>query len=350
MPTRLRRRRQSLGALLLVMLATLLGSPVLVVGQGSGATAPVPVGEETAAGPLRVRVLEVVTGQAATDLVVAADPTNSPPRDGITYVAANLRVRNTGERPVLLDNDDFAIVGASGIVRRFVGAQPPAPALDGPLDPGAARDGWVVLSAPTDETGLLLIFDSLALPGAWADRVLALDEGADLPAAPGPVEPNDAGADPAIPAGVGEPVVTADWGVELLDVAQGAAVFELVDYRTAALGIDDAVGADLDGTVWVALRIRVTNVGGDAGEGGVATHLPANAFALADAAGVPILDALVLTPPRPDAAGPYALGASRDGWVAFDVVPGGAYTVRFLPYPTLADDRDPRYLALPPIG
>lgn len=337
------RTRSGTWALSVLVLVLLLGPPAAARGQDL-AGVPTPLGEETDAGPLRLRVLDVVTGPEATERVVAASPTNGAPREGIGYVLVNLEVGNDGERAVPLDNDDFALAGASGLVRRFVGAQPPEPAIDGVLDPGATREGWVVLSAPDDETDLVLLFDSLALPGAWADRTLALEVGAALPAAPPLAKPNDAGTDPSAPAGPGTTVVTADWEIELLEAAEGEAVFDLVDYRTGALGVGDAVGEDADGTVWVALRLRVTNVGDGAGE---PAYLPANAFALADEAGEPILDALVLTPPRPDAAGAYLPGAAREGWVAFDVVPGAAYTLRFLPYSTLAADPDPRYFAFP---
>lgn len=334
---------------LVIALALLLGSPAQAGRQGADGEAPTPLGTEVGAGPLRLRVLDVVDGQAATDLVVAASATNSPPRDGITYVAVELRVRNAGEEGVVLDNDDFALFGVSGVVRRFVGAQPPEPALDGLLDPGASREGWVVLSAPTDETDLLLLFDSLTLPGDWADRVLALQEGATLPDVADPSGPNTVGTDPAAPADIGTPVVTAEWEVEVLEIVQGAAVFELVDYRTAALGIDDAIGADADGTVWVAVRLRVRYVGAGFGAAEMA-YFPSNAFALADGNGDPIPDVLVLTPPRPDAAGGYAGAASREGWVAFDVVPASGYTLRFLPYGILAADPDPRYFAFPSTG
>ena len=68
--------------------------------------------------------------------MLAATPTNVEPRDGTTYVAVNLSARNTGSQPLWLDNDDFALTGDSGLVWRFLGAQPPDPALDVTLNPG----------------------------------------------------------------------------------------------------------------------------------------------------------------------------------------------------------------------
>jgi hypothetical protein len=332
------------GAAVLVLLLLLLAAVVPAttragLAPGDSRAEPVPLGKEGAAGPLRIAVAAVVTGEEANARVAAVGPTNEQPRDGVGYVLVELRVRNAGERAVALDGGDFALSGASGLVRRFLGVEPPAPALGGIVEPGEEVGGWVAFAAPPDETDLLLLFDSLSLPGAWADRVFALEEGAAVPDASAPAAaPNDAGADAAAAAGLNAPVVTADWEVELLQVATGAEVFELVDYRTGALGLADAIGEDADGGVWVALRLRVTNVRG----GDEPAFLPPNAFALVDDGGRPLPDVLALTPPRPDASGAYFPGASRDGWVAFDVAPAyAAETVRFLPYAT---DPDPRYL------
>ena len=311
---------------------------VIAAAPGESRAEPVPLGEEAAAGPLRLRVLETVIGQEATDRVTAASPVNEAPREGFTYVLVNVHVVNDSDGPVVLDGNDFALTGASGLVRRFVGAQPPDPALDGTLEPGATREGWVVLAAPTDEQDLLLLYDSLSLPGVWADRVLALQDGATIADAAAPAAArNDVGVDPAAPASLGDAIITADWQIELLDVARGMAVFDLVDYRTGALGADDAI----DDKPWLALRVRVTNVR----VGGEPAFLPPNAFALVDEAGDPIPDVMTLTPPRPDASGGYYPGAAREGWVAFELPADASFTVRFLPYAATAADPDPRYLA-----
>ena len=351
MPARPIPRRHAPVAIAAVVILLLIGLPSLGWGAAGAArrmtsapflvapappgppSEPVPLGQEAAAGPLRLRVLQVIVGPEAVDLVAAASPTNDPPREGITYVLAEVRVRNEGDRPLSIDGIDFALTGASGVVRRFVGAQPPDPTLDGTLDPGTTREGWVVLAAPVDERGLLLVFDSLTLPGNWADRVLALEEGAAIPALSVPAAPNDAGTDPGAPAGLDTPIITEDWEIELLEVVRGAAVFDLVDYRTGALGPEDAANE----TPWLALRLRVTNVH----PGAEAAFLPPNAFTLADETGASILDVTTLTPPRPDASGAYYPGASREGWVAFEIPGDAPFTVRFLPYAT---DPDPRYL------
>jgi hypothetical protein len=283
-------------------------------------------------------VLEVVTGQAATDLVTGADAGNVAPRDGVTYVAVNVRATNAGERPVALDGNDFALTGATGLVRRFVGAIPPDPALDGVLAPGEARAGWIVLAAPVDETNLLLVFDSLTLQGRWADRVFALQDGAAVAGAEAPLaDPDQVAIDPADPVGIGQPFTTGQWQVELLEIATCLEVFNLSDFRVQALTEEDAV----DEAPWIAFRLRVANV--EAGD--EPSFLPPTAFMLVNADGETVSDVITLTAPRPDASGYYYPGAAREGWVALEIpdtyVATGLSLVRFLPART---DADARYL------
>ena len=154
------------------------------------------------------------------------------------------------------------------------------------------------------------------------------------------VDLNSAGSDPAAPLGVGEAAVTEQWAVELLNVVTGADAFNLVDYRTGALGVEDALAAD--GSLWVALQFRVTN----AAAGGSEAWFPTSAFVLADEAGNPVLDIATLTPPYPDASGGYYPGGIREGWVMFDVpVEYTASLVRFLPFAHTTENPDPRYFS-----
>lgn len=317
------------------------GTPMPASSVGLSRADPVPLGEEAQAGPVALRVQDVLIGPEAVAAVLDASPANLGPREGLTYVAVNVSARNTGSEPLWLDNDDFALTGDTGLVWRFLGVQPPSPALDLTLAPGESTTGWVAFGAPTEAGSLLMLFDSLELGGNWADRVLALQEGARIAdLAQRAATENQAGVDPAAPAGIGEAAVTNQWSVELLDVVSGGAAFDLVDYRSGALGVGDAVGED--GSVWVALRFRVQN----AQAGGALAHFPANAFVLVNEAGTPLLDIATLTPPWPDAGGDYFPGGMQDGWVMFDVPAGyTAATVRFLPYAHTATALDPRYIS-----
>ena len=310
-------------------------------GTGMSRANPVPLGEVAQAGPLEIQVLEVLAGPDAVTAVMGASPMNSEPRDGTTFVAVNLQVRNVGKNPLWVNNDDFGLTGGTGLVRRFLGALPPAPPLDQMIGPGEEASGWIALSAGVDEGNLLLLFDSVSIGGNWADRVLALQDGASVPdAAQRVAEVNSAGTDPAAALGFGEAAVTEQWAVEMIDVVTGADAFNLVDYRTGALGVEDAAGED--GSLWVALQFRVTN----AADGGVEAWFPTSAFVLAGESGDPVLDIATLTPPHPDAAGGYFPGGTREGWVMFDVpVEYTAALVRFLPFAHTTESPDPRYFS-----
>jgi uncharacterized protein DUF4352 len=310
-------------------------------GIGLSRANPVPLGEVVQAGPLEIQVLEVLVGADAVAAILGASPMNSEPRDGTTFVAVNLQVRNTGKNPLWVNNDDFGLTGDTGLVRRFLGALPPSPPLDQMIQPGEETTGWIALSAGLEETNLLLLFDSVSIGGNWADRVLALLDGAAVPNAEQRVAAvNSSGSEAAVPLGLGEAAVTEQWAVEFIDVVTGEDAFNLVDYRTGALGVEDAVAAD--GSLWVALQFRVTN----AAAGGAEAWFPTSAFVLADESGDPVLDIATLTPPHPDAAGGYYPGGTRDGWVMFDVpVEYTASLVRFLPFAHTTEDPDPRYFS-----
>jgi hypothetical protein len=314
-------------------------SPVANPAAGMSRADPVPLGASVAAGPVELQVRDVLVGPDAVEAILGAAATNEEPRDGSTYVAVEVSARNTGNAPLWLNNDDFAVTGNAGFVSRFLGAAPPAPALDLSLAPGESTEGWLAFGVPADESSLLLLFDSLTLEGTWADRVLALQDGARIPDLPQRVAAvNQAGRDAGAALGAGEPAITDQWSVELLEVVSGAPAFDLVDYRTGALGPGDAAGED--GSVWVALHFRIQNVQ----SGGAPAWFPATAFSLADEAGDLVLDIATLTPPRPDASGGYYPGAVRDGWVMFDVpVDYSAGIVRFLPDAHTAGALDPRY-------
>lgn len=310
-------------------------------GTGLSRANPVPLGEVVQAGPLEIQVLEVLVGADAVAAVMGASPMNSEPRDGTTFVAVNLLVRNSGKNPLWVNNDDFGLTGDTGLVRRFLGALPPAPPLDQMLEPGEETTGWVALSAGVEENNLLLLFDSVSIGGNWTDRVLALLDGAAVPdAAQRVVQVNSSGSDVAAPLGLGEAAVTDQWAVEFIDVVTGEGAFNIVDYRSGALGVEDAVAAD--GSLWVALQFRVTN----AAAGGAEAWFPTSAFVLADESGNPVLDIATLTPPHPDAAGGYYPGGTRDGWVMFDVpLEYTASLVRFLPFAHTTENPDPRYFS-----
>lgn len=297
-----------------------------------------PPGQEGVAGPLRITVLQVEEGRAAIDRLQAAGSANDPAADGLEYVTVYLRIANSGSGLVAIDHEDFVFLDSSGVVRRFTGAVPPDPVVDGELPPGESREGWITGIVQSGTSQLLLQFDSLSITGLWADAMFALRADSGLPVSPSAsLATNDAGGDPGSPAVIGEQVVTEEWAVEIADVAYGQEVYDLYpasDYRTTALG---GAAPELV-PYWLALRLNITNNR----TGTTISYLPPTAFSLAYADGTPVPDVRLLTPPSPDASGSYLVGGSREGWVAFELPPTyDGSLIRFLPYST---DQDARYL------
>ncbi|MER3439348.1 MAG: hypothetical protein C4346_18135 [Chloroflexota bacterium] len=338
---------------LLCVMAVLAGGGVALAGPGSsiegagrarliGETraAPIPLQTEGQAGPWRLTVVEVVTGDQAAQLVTSASSSNPAPTDGFQYVAVRLRAANAGDRPLPLSTSDFGVTGASGLVWRFLDVTPPDPALEVTVAPGKETEGWVVASVPSTESKLVLMFDSTTLGGNWADRYFMLEPGATIPAVESrPVKLNRIGRTASEPAAMGETVATRDWAVQILEVLEGQAVYDLYpagDYRTTALA-DSQGGADIP--LWLAFRIRVTNNR----TGNSPAFFPPLALQLADSQGQPLEGALTLTPPDPDASGFSFPGATREGWVVFEQ-PANARgsLLRLQPFAT---DTDVRYLS-----
>lgn len=150
-------------------------TPPVAADVGLSRNRPVPLGHTVAAGPLELRVFDVRSGRGAVEAVLAASDANDRPRDGVTYVIVRIAVRNAGDAPVAVSGNDFGLTGESGDIQRFLGVIPPDPPLAATLAPGATTNGWVVFAMPNDERGLLLLFDSVSIPGDWADRILALE-------------------------------------------------------------------------------------------------------------------------------------------------------------------------------
>lgn len=340
-----------------VLLFALLGLPGLLDGRGAGAapgvdwskaivaqaqgvalTAPTPLQTEATAGPWRMTVQEVVTGDDAVSRVTGASPSNVPPPNGSTYVIARVTVINAGAEPYRIHSDDFATVDGSGKVFRFTGAVAPDPALDGTVAPGDSLDGWIVVGTTAGESDLVLLYDSTSITGDWADAVFALAGDPAVAAASDRAVPiNDTGRDPGSPAGPNTPLATDDWVVELLEVRFGADVAALYppeDYRTTALiGGDPSVAG-----TWIAVRVRITNNR----TGAAPQHLSESAFTLADGDGNAVPDLSTLTPPEPDIAAEYLPGATREGWVVFDAIGYGGALLRFQSFRI---DGDVRYFS-----
>lgn len=128
---------------------------------GSSKDAPAAVGEPVLTGDWEITLLEVVRGQAATDLALAANQFNDPPEPGMAYIAARIAARalHSDEDTRHISQSDFNVLGEAGVLYDAPYVVAPDPQLDFHHFPGAASEGWIVMEAPADETGLMLEFD-----------------------------------------------------------------------------------------------------------------------------------------------------------------------------------------------
>lgn len=292
-------------------------------------------GTEFSAGPWKLTLSNLVRGADAAAQIAAVTDQNDPPEDGIDYLLFQVNATNIGTERIWIDYDDFAVFGASGIVRRSLEQLPPAPVLQAAVEPGQSASGLVVGAVESDDASPVILFDSRLLTGFWADQVIATVAGGPFPAAPAqPVAANETGASPSAPAAANEVIVTDDWQVELLQAVFGQDVYELTDFRTQAVGDSDPSYIPL----WAAIQVQVT----DNRSGSAVAHFPATAFSLSYSDGEEILDVSRLTPPLPDIAGDFLPGATRIGWAAFErPADFTGSLVRFQPYRT---DAVVRYL------
>jgi hypothetical protein len=307
-----------------------------------------PIGETATAGPWQMTVAEVLTGDAAFQAAGGANPAAG---DGLQYVAARIQVANQSSQPFMISPEDFAVVAEGGVYRRSAGVFPPSPALDGIVQPGEALEGWVLSSVEADAAGIILLYDSTLISGKWADHAFAVTDGAALPGSQERAAETDrSGRDPDSPAGIGQVVATDEWTVEIVDVVEGAAVNDISPAETQRLARsynsgDGSNASCLD--TWVAIQIDATNNGGD----GRSRFLSPTAFQLAGSEGEPMLDIRLLTPPAPDLSGEIAAGASRTGWISFELPslcgadgPNLLYNTNLLRFQPFGTSEDARYL------
>jgi hypothetical protein len=292
-------------------------------------------GTEFTAGPWKLTLSQLVRGADAASQIAAASDQNAAPPDGFDYLLFQVNATNAGQERTWLDYDDFAVMGSSGLVHRSLELMPPDPMLQAAVEPGESTSGWVVGEIESGDQSPVILFDPRILTGLWADQVIATAAGGSFPSTGvSPQQINDTGASPSAPATANQPIVTADWVLELQQAVFGQDVYDRTDFRTQAVGDSDPTFIPQ----WAAFEVTATNNR----DGSAVSHFPATAFSLAYADGSEVLDVSRLTPPLPDISGDYLPGASFTGWAAFERPADFTGTlVRFQPFRT---DEDVRYL------
>lgn len=316
--------------------------------QQDAAIAIITLGTAATAGFWAFTVTQVVSGDAAAKMVADANSGNPAVQAGVTYLLAKVHARNTGSMAAALNLADFAATGDDGILRRPVSMAVPTPSLQGTVAAGAESEGWIPLAVDNPVTATLW-YDSTIISGNWTNAILAMVDGAIIPAFTAGAAPDASiGSDPANPAGVNDAVLAGDWSVTILRTASGQEVYNMSDYRlqalVQALGQSDSSGTEIQTEIqtWLGVYARITNLSDHA-----AVFSP-NAMELSDPSGDPWDNIMALTAPDPDLSREVLPGATREGWAAFQLRPYvTTLDIRVLPS-AVADSA--RYISLDKVG
>lgn len=110
----------------------------LVQTQGLASIPLEQLDREFVAGPWKLTLSNLVRGaDAAAQIAAVSDQNAAPPAD-IDYVLFQVNATNTGQESIWIDFDDFAMVGAAGVVHRSLQLIPPDPMLRATVEPGAS--------------------------------------------------------------------------------------------------------------------------------------------------------------------------------------------------------------------
>jgi hypothetical protein len=127
---------------------------------GASRLAPAEPGSEVVTRNWSVRVIEVVRGSEARQLVETANPGNEPPAEGREFVAIQLQARYHGRsgRSGLLSPSVFQVIGRNGEPYEMPIVLDVTPRLSRTLFPGGEHTGWAVFQVAPDDSDAVLRF------------------------------------------------------------------------------------------------------------------------------------------------------------------------------------------------
>jgi hypothetical protein len=142
---------------------------------GIDQASPAPLGETVTTEDWQITVREVVRGEAAWQMVQAADEFNEPPEAGMEYILVKVHARYIGAAPTgeTIDAIFFQTIGSADVLHGYPFVISPEPSLSVDLFPGGKYEGWITMQAAQGETGLTLVFEE-SLESDQGRRFLSL--------------------------------------------------------------------------------------------------------------------------------------------------------------------------------
>lgn len=205
--------------------------------EGVGLTRenPYPIGELVTSVPgWHFRVMDLLRGQAAYEVMNSGNDQFDLPPEGLEYVLVKLFVRRTaqGEYPVDIGLGELGITGSNHVVyldQEMRWPQPEIFFVD--MFTAEKMETWIDVIMPVDEDNLMVVVDI----EDWETnerhtRFLAVDEGAMVSVSCDPFdqESNDIGINLENPARHGELLVMEHWKVTLLNTIRGESVMDFI--------------------------------------------------------------------------------------------------------------------------
>jgi hypothetical protein len=301
---------------------------------------PLPLGTEIRLKTWAVTITEVTRGKEAEQAIAAANQFNDTPREGYTYLLANLRLENISDKQEaqhVAFGTSLHVTGDRNILYRSASVVEPQP-LEGELFPGGKVEGQIAFEIPVDEQNLMFqVAESFAFDGT--PRFVAIDEGARIvpDAALQDIRPTDIGTRRDAPAKPGETVTTGDWEVTLLEVVRGEDAAKLAQ---EANQFNEPAPA---GNGYVAVKLRVRFTGTDKPD--VAQHVDGGFLKLTGEKNV-VYEKLSVVAPAPELDAYLFPGGVAEGWEILSATTGEQkLTLIFKPLFSFSDD-ETRFLAI----
>jgi hypothetical protein len=197
--------------------------PVASGDAGQSRANPIPMGQMGSAAQWNIQVQEVVRGDEAWDMLLAASDWNDPPIEGFEYVVVKIAAERTGDSAAKeIGLVDFNITGAENVLHQPVYVTDPEPALDAELLPGGTTEGWLSFAVWEGEENLILVYDE--------PIYFALAEGAAVELPTDLMSDGDAssGTSRAAPAEFEAMLFQDPWEFQVLEVIHGDEAYDLL--------------------------------------------------------------------------------------------------------------------------
>ena len=182
----------------------------------------------------KIQVVEVKRGEEAWKDLQAANSRNETPPEGMEYLLVKIHAKSTyNDRDAHdISRCDFSITGDKLIKYpcSMSSVVAPEPQLDANLFNGEETEGWAGYLVAQDEGNLILVVNESMNFNAYANRYIALDEGASIstPTDLASIGSNATGIDNNAPAPRTEKVITHDWEFSIVDAIRGEEAWIMV--------------------------------------------------------------------------------------------------------------------------